>query len=121
MPAWKFWKSPKKQAAKLFAKAGRNETHSKTDFEFVPVSAQSNTMTLTYLNTPVKEHAVVVLTPNKEQIKLSTDQQGNMTVPTKETGLYVVSSDYPMAGETVIAGHNVDSTYNITSITFWVD
>ncbi|MGO2012383.1 hypothetical protein [Pseudoalteromonas undina] len=121
VPAWMFWKSPKKQAAKLFAKAGRNDTQSETNFEFVPVSAQSDTLTLTYLNTPVKEHAVMVLTPNKEKIKLTTDKQGNITVPTAESGLYVVSSDYPVAGETVIAGHNVDSTYNITSITFWVE
>lgn len=42
-------------------------------------------------------------------------------MPTAESGLYVVSSDYPVAGKTVIAGHNVDSTYNITSITFWVE
>ncbi|MGO3445678.1 MAG: hypothetical protein ACTINA_19660 [Pseudoalteromonas distincta] len=120
VPTWQFWKSSKKQAAKLFAKAGRNDTKSKTEFEFVPVSAQSNTFILTYLNKPVQEHSVMVLTPNKTLIKSLTNKQGEITISTDITGLYVISSDYPVDGKTMIAGNNVDSTFNITSISFWV-
>lgn len=121
VPVWQFWKSSKQQAAKLFAKAGRNDTQRKAEFEFVPVSPQSNSFTLIYQDNPVKDHAVVVLTPNKTQIKLTTNEQGKITVSTDSTGLYVISSDYPVDGETVIAGHHVDSTFNITSISFWVN
>lgn len=118
VPVWQFWKSPKQQAAKLFAKAGRNSTQSKVEFEFVPIEPQSNTFTLTYKSSPVVEHDVTVLTPSKTKIKMTTNKDGQITVKTEQVGLYVVSSDYPVNGEAVIAGNKVDSTYNITSVTF---
>ncbi|MGO2374054.1 DUF4198 domain-containing protein [Pseudoalteromonas sp. KG3] len=118
VPTWQFWRSPKQQAAKLYAKAGRSNTQSKVEFEFVPIEPQSNTFTLTYKNAPVVEHDVTVLTPSKAQIKMTTNKDGQITVKTDQAGLYVVSSDYPVSGEAVIAGNKVDSTYNITSVTF---
>lgn len=118
VPVWQFWKSPKQQAAKLFAKAGRSNTQSKVEFEFVPIEPQSNTFILTYKNSPLVEHDVTVLTPSKAQIKMTTDKDGQITVKTEQAGLYVVSSDYPVNAEAVIAGNKVDSTYNITSVTF---
>ncbi|MFM9481492.1 hypothetical protein, partial [Streptomyces scabiei] len=82
----------KQQAAKLYAKAGRSNTQSKVEFEFVPIEPQSNTFTLTYKNAPVVEHDVTVLTPSKAQIKMTTNKDGQITVKTEQAGLYVVSS-----------------------------
>ncbi len=125
---WEPWKmektseqeADKLQAAKLYAKAGRQDTKAKQELEFVPSKANGNTFTLVYKNNPVVDHAVLVQTPS-QQLKITTDKKGQLTVTNKEKGTYIISSDYPVEGKAVVAGNQVDSTYNIVTISFRVD
>ncbi|BDF96492.1 MULTISPECIES: hypothetical protein [Pseudoalteromonas] len=124
---WKPWKMEKVseqdtdtfQAAKLFAKAGREEIQAKQELEFVPTKSNGDTFTLVYKNKPVVDHEVLVQTP-KHQVKTITDKHGQLTVTSEEQGTYIISSDHPVAGKAVIAGNQVDSTYNIVTISFQV-
>ena len=56
-----------------------------------------------------------------QQLKITTDKKGQLTVTNKEKGTYIISSDYPVEGKAVVAGNQVDSTYNIVTISFRVD
>ena len=124
---WKPWKMEKVskqetdtfQGAKLFAKAGREETQAKQDLEFVPTTSNGNTFTLFYKNKPVVDHEVLLQTP-EQQVKTTTDKHGQLTVTSEAQGTYIISSDHQVAGKAVIAGNQVDSTYNIVTITFQV-
>ncbi|MGO2012862.1 MAG: DUF4198 domain-containing protein [Pseudoalteromonas sp.] len=124
---WEPWKMKKAseqevdklQAAKLYAKAGREDTQAKQNLEFVPTKSQGNTFTLVYKNNPVNEHDVLIQTPS-QQVKAKTDKNGQLTITTKEEGTYIISSDYPVEGKAMIAGNQVDSTYNIVSVSFEV-
>ncbi|MGO2169551.1 DUF4198 domain-containing protein [Pseudoalteromonas sp. AOP31-A2-14] len=121
---WKPWKmektADKLQAAQLYAKAGREDTQAQQDLEFVPTKPQGNTFTLTYKGKPVSKHDVLIQTPS-QKIKKTTDQNGQLTVATEELGKYIISSDYPVSGKAVVSGNEVDSTYNIVSISFNVN
>ena len=77
-------------------------------------------MTSVYKKNPVVDHGVIVQTAS-QKIKKTTDKKGQLTVTNKEKGTYIITSDYAVEGKAVVAGNQVDSTYNIVTISFRVD
>jgi hypothetical protein len=73
-----------------YAKAGRAEAAGKLDFEIVPVKANDNTFIVLFAGSPLPKAEVTVAGPPKWEKRLTTDDQGRITVPTPWAGRYVL-------------------------------
>jgi hypothetical protein len=66
-----------------YAKAGRAETAAaKLDFELVPTAANGNTFVLVFLGAPLPKTELTIIGPPKWEKKLTTDDKGEVTLPT---------------------------------------
>jgi uncharacterized GH25 family protein len=73
-----------------YAKAGRGETAAKLDLELVPTAANGNTLVLMFHGAPLAKAEVTIVGPSKWQKPLTTDDKGQITLPTPWAGRYVL-------------------------------
>lgn len=76
----------------FYARAGRNDTAPKLDFEIVPVKSGGREFTLLLRGQPVADAAVSVFSPQRVETKLTTDTAGRITVPEAQKGRYIIEA-----------------------------
>jgi uncharacterized GH25 family protein len=101
-----------------YAKSGRSETAAKLDLEFVPTTANSNKFVVLFNGQPLTKAELTVYGPPKWEKKLTTDEQGIVTVPTPWAGFYVLEVVYfdETAGD--LSNTKFDRTRHISSLSF---
>ena len=119
-PWWKFWASDEEhfQGAILQARAGRNETTAKLNFELVPVTKNGNVFTAIFEEKTLANQPVELLSPSKKTIELHTDENGELTVTSEEKGRFILSSVHTVDKEATHSGKQVKSLMYITSLSF---
>jgi uncharacterized GH25 family protein len=73
-----------------YARAGRSETSVKLDLEIVPIKANGNQFIVLFGGAPLAKAEVTVAAPPKWEKRLTTDDQGRITVPAPWAGRYVL-------------------------------
>jgi hypothetical protein len=73
-----------------YAKAGRAETAAMLDLELVPTAADGNTFVLIFFGKPLPKSEVIIVGPPKWQKPLTTNDDGQITLPTPWAGRYVL-------------------------------
>jgi hypothetical protein len=73
-----------------YARAGRAETASKLDLEIVPAKANDNIFVVLFVGSPLPKAEITVAGPPRWEKRLTTDDQGRITVPTPWAGPYVL-------------------------------
>ena len=119
-PWWQFWKDneEKFQGAILQARAGRSETTAKLSYELVPTSENGNTFTALFKGEPQVNKVVTLLSPSKNEIELTTNEQGQVTLDLAEQGRFLLSSVHTIDTDAMHSGKQVASLMYITSLTF---
>ena len=100
-----------------YARAGRSETSGKLDLEIVPLKADSNQFIVLFAGAPLPKAEVTIAAPPKWGKRLTTDDQGRITVSTPWAGRYVMEvihfDEKPGSG-----GENASRTRHISSLSF---
>jgi len=110
-----------------YARAGRSETSAKLALEIVPLKANSNQFIVLFAGTPLPKAEVTVAAPPKWEKRLTSDDQGRITVPMPWAGRYVMEvihfDEKPGSG-----GEKASRTRHISSLSFvqqdgirWID
>jgi hypothetical protein len=101
-----------------YAKAGRVETAAKLDLELVPTAPNGNTLVVIFLGAPLPKTEVTLVGPSKWQKPLSTDDKGQITLPTPWAGRYVLEVTHfdDKAGGS--GNEKFDRTRHISSLSF---
>lgn len=117
---WQFWKSgsDQLQGGILEARAGRQETQAKLNFEIVPVAAGSETFVATFQGKPLAGQKVGVLSPSGQETEVMANDKGEFVLQAIEQGRYLLSSVHTVDGEATHSGKKVHSLMYITSLTF---
>lgn len=117
---WEFWQddNSQMQGAILEARAGREQTQAKLNFELVPTSPGSNQFTAYFQGATLVNHSVELRSPAGDMIEVKTDSKGNFTVATKASGRYLLSSSHTVPVTAMHSGQQVQSLLYITSLTF---
>lgn len=84
----------------------------------MPTTANGKTFTVMYRNKPLPKAEVTLIDPQKWQKTLTSDAQGQVTLPTLRAGrhIMVVTNKEPVTRE--IAGKPVSVVHHITTLTF---
>jgi hypothetical protein len=101
-----------------YARAGRSEPSGKLDLEIVPVKANANEFIVLFAGAPLPKAEVTVAAPPKWEKRLTTDEQGRITVPTPWAGRYVMEvihfDEKPGSG----SSEKASRTRHISSLSF---
>ena len=73
-----------------YAKAGRTETAARLDLELVPTAPDGSAFVLMFFGKPLAKSEVIIAGPPKWQKPLTTDDNGQVTLPTPWAGRYVL-------------------------------
>lgn len=117
---WAPWKNKDGvlQAAAFQARAGRNETRAMHEFELVPVTAGSDTVTLLFKGQPLADTGVTVINPDLWEKTFKTDANGRVTVPVTAKGRYILVARHTAEADKDIAGQKVTILQNVASLSF---
>jgi hypothetical protein len=100
------------------AKAGREDTATRLDLEFVPTTANGNTFVLTFRGAPLAKTEVTVFGPPKWEKPLQTDEQGRVTTPTPWAGRYILHAVFTEQVAGTGDGGAFDRTRYVTTLSF---
>jgi len=121
---WQFWsEEPEKlQGAILQARAGRTETEAKLTYELVPVTAGGDVFVALFNGSPLAEQEILLLSPAKQEVKLTTDKDGkvNASALLTEQGRYVLESVHTVDADAMHSGKIVSSLMYISTLSFVV-
>lgn len=101
-----------------YAKAGRAETTVKLDLELVPTAAGGNTFVLIFFGAPLPKAELTIIGPPKWEKKLTTDEKGQVTLPTPWAGRYVVEVTHFDEKSGGSGGATFNRTRHISSLSF---
>jgi len=101
-----------------YAKAGRSESTAKLAFELMPLKANGNDYKLLLRGTPIAKTELTVYGPPKWEKKLTTDDQGQITVPTPWAGRYVIEVVYFETKPGSEGDEKFDRIRHITTVSF---
>jgi uncharacterized GH25 family protein len=101
-----------------YAKAGRSEASAKLDLEIVPIKANSNQFIVLFAGAPLPKAEVTVAAPPKWEKRLTTDEQGHITVPTPWAGRYVLEVTHFDEKAGASANDKFNRTRHISSLSF---
>ncbi|MFT4267113.1 MAG: DUF4198 domain-containing protein [Xenophilus sp.] len=108
----------KYESVSYYARAGRQSTASKLDFELVPASAGGDVLTVLYHGKPLPDAEVTVIDPRKWTRQLKSDTQGRVTLPRLAAGRHIVVATHKEAVQRQIAGKLVTTVHHISTLTF---
>jgi hypothetical protein len=100
------------------ARAGREDTASKLDLEFVPTTANGNTFVLMFRGAPLTKTDITVFGPPKWEKSLRTDDQGRITTPTPWAGRYILNAAFIEQVAGTGEGSAFDRTRYVTTLSF---
>ncbi|MCC4634996.1 DUF4198 domain-containing protein [Xanthomonas dyei] len=106
------------ETVSYYARAGRSTPAGKLDLELVPTAANGSTLTVLYRNKPLPKAEVTVIDPQKWQKTLTSDDNGQVTLPALRAGrhILVVNNKEPVTRE--LAGKQVSMVHHISTLTF---
>ncbi|KRB86173.1 hypothetical protein ASE00_05425 [Sphingomonas sp. Root710] len=102
----------------FYARAGRNDTAPKLDFELVPVESGGRQFTLLLRGKPVANAAVSVFSPQRVETKLTTDAAGRVTVPATEKGRYIIEASANEERAAKSFGEDVARLVHVTTLSY---
>lgn len=106
------------EAVSYYARAGRQSTAAKLDFELVPNRPGSDVLTVLYRGKPLADAEVTVIDPRKWSKQLKSDAQGQVTLPALADGRHIVVASHKEAVQRQIAGKDVGTIHHISTLTF---
>lgn len=113
------WKSGDgMQAAIFYARAGRSEAAGSLDFEFVPLTPNADRFAVRFRGQPVPAGRVTVIAPGLWQKSLTSDAKGEIEVPLKGDGRYLLSAAHTENAERQFGDATVSSVMHVTTLTF---
>lgn len=101
-----------------YAKAGRAETGARLDLELVPIAAEGNIFVLVFFGGPVPKAELTIIGPPKWEKKLTTDEKGQVTLPTPWAGRYIVEVTHFDEKSGGSGGATFNCTRHISSLSF---
>ncbi|MDY7025373.1 MAG: hypothetical protein SVC26_03405 [Pseudomonadota bacterium] len=110
-----------RQAGIVEARYGLADSQAILHYEIVPLNSNDYTQfQAVFKNEPLADQAIVLITPDQQEIELSTDTNGqlSLTESIDQTGTYQLASYYVVDGEDKVAGNDVQSIMYITTTTF---
>jgi uncharacterized GH25 family protein len=108
----------KYESVSYYARAGRQDTTSKLDFELVPKTPGGSALTVLYRGKPLVDTEVTVIDQRKWTKQLKSDSQGQVTLPQLADGRYIVVATHKEAVQRQIAGKSVETIHHISTLTF---
>lgn len=108
----------KYESVSYYARAGRQSTTAKLDFELVPSTAGSEVLTVLYHGKPLADAEVTVIDPRKWTKQLKSDPQGRVTLPRLAAGRHIVVASHKEPVQRQIAGKQVATMHHISTLTF---
>ena len=107
----------KKETVVYYARAGRADASTRLPFEIAPAQAGADRFVLWRDGKRLPATEVTLITPTRQQVKLTTDAAGTVLVPADETGRYLLTAAVK-DGPATIAGNPVAVVHRITTTTF---
>ncbi len=106
---WKPWKGKDGtlKAAVFNAREGRRDTRAELDYEFVPTKAGADRFTLVFKGQPMAGKTVTVVDPGRWSKRVKTDAQGQLSVPARGAGRYVLFAGHTVKEARQVAGEQV--------------
>jgi len=101
-----------------YAKHGRLESDAKLDLELVPTVANGNTLVLLFFGSPLPKVELTIIGPPKWEKRLTTDDQGRVTIPTPWAERYVLEVTYFEEKTGGTGDDKFDRTRHISSLSF---
>jgi hypothetical protein len=111
----------KKEGVIYYACAGRAEAQAILPLEIVPTAAHAASFVLIRDGKPVHAAKLTVITPDEWSKSFVGDAQGQVTIPLKEKGRYILSSTQEEKGDLTLNGGKVATIYHIATLTFTQD
>jgi len=106
------------ESVAYYARAGRQSTQSRLDFELVPVQAGGDTLRVQFRGKPLADAEVTVIDPRKWSKTLKSDAQGQVTLPALRDGRHIVVVSHKEPVKQQIAGKQVAVMHHISTLTF---
>lgn len=106
------------ESVTYYARAGRQSTRSRLDFELVPVQAGGDALTVLFRGKPLADAEVTVIDPQKWSKTLKSDAQGRITLPALRDGRHIVVVSHKEPVKQQIAGKPVALMHHISTLTF---
>ncbi len=101
-----------------YARAGRDSTTARLDFELVPRQPGGDVLTVLYRGKPLPGAEVTVIDPQKWQKQLTTDAEGRLTLPPLRSGRHVLVASHKEQVDRQIGGQQVAVMHHISTLTF---
>jgi hypothetical protein len=109
----------KKAGATYYARTGRTETKALMPFEIVPVSANGTRFTLMRDGKPAAAGVpVTVLSPELWMRTLETDANGQVAVPLREKGRYILKAEVKDEGSFTLPAGSVSIVSRVITTSF---
>ncbi|MGV3770843.1 MAG: DUF4198 domain-containing protein [Sphingobium phenoxybenzoativorans] len=108
----------KKEGVIYYARAGRAEKATAMPLEIAPTAAHADSFLLLRDGKAVPGAKLTVITPDKWSKSFVTDAQGQVTLPLKEKGRYILSATQEEKGDLALRGQKVATLYHIATLTF---
>ena len=106
------------ESVTYYARAGRQDTRARLDFELVPTQPGGVDFTMLFRKQPLAEAEVTVIDPQKWSKTLKTDAQGRFTLPALRQGRHIVVVSHKEPVKQQIAGKQVALMHHISTLTF---
>ncbi|RYY47481.1 MAG: DUF4198 domain-containing protein [Sphingomonadales bacterium] len=115
------WQEDGKTAGGVYyARSGRSDTTAQLPFEIVPVSPNGNRFTVIFNGKPVAQQAVTLVSPERWMLALETDAAGQVELPLREKGRYIVKAELKETGDFTLSSGAVQMVSRITTTSFVV-
>jgi len=109
------------EAVSYYARAGREHTGARLDFELVPAAAQGQALTLLFRKQPLAKTEVTLINQDKWTKQLTSDAKGGVVLPRLDAGRYIVVASHKEPVDVKLGGKQVAVMHHITTLTFRVD
>lgn len=107
-----------KQGVIYYARAGRSETKTALPLEIAPTAAKGDRFVLLRDGKPVPASKILVISPDKWTKSFTTDAQGQVALPIRDKGRYILSATQEEKGDLALRGAKVALIYHMTTLSF---
>lgn len=116
---FKPWTEDGKAAgAVYYARSGRAETKALMPFEIVPIAANGTMFVVMREGKPAPKLDVTLVSPERWMLALTTDDKGQVMVPLREAGRYILKAEVKEEGDFTTPAGKVAMLTRITTTSF---
>ena len=102
-----------------YARAGRNETSARLDFEIVPLAPGGSEFQILFKGKPAAREGVRMIRPDGWLKNIKSDDNARFLVPVNQAGRYLIFVDHNEAVNAAAAAGEVSKITHITTLTFF--